>query len=213
MAKIRAEKIVKAAVKAGPKAAKKVATTAKVKKVRAAAQSAAPKTVFSKPIKGTKTMTDTFKAVQDTVTKAASEAGEKATTMFKDVNVRAKKAFEQSGELTKDVVEFNKANLEAAVEAGKLAAKGAQTAAQKAIELGKKNWEATSAHAKAVAGVKAPADFFTMQNEFARTQFDAAVSEMSKSTEFYLKLAGEVVAPLQNRYAVVVDQFKARMAA
>jgi phasin family protein len=213
MAKVRADKIVKPALKATPKAAKKVVTTAKVKKVRAAAQSAAPKTVFSTPIKGTKTMTDTFKAVQDTVTKTAADASEKATVMFKDVNVRAKKAFEQSGELTKDIVEFNKANLEAAVEAGKLAAKGAQTAAQKAIELGKKNWEATSAHAKAVAGVKAPADFFTMQNEFARTQFDSAVSEMSKSTEFYLKLAGEVVAPLQNRYAVVVDQVKARMAA
>jgi phasin family protein len=213
MAKVRADKIVKPVLKATPKAAKKVVTTAKVKKVRAAAQSAAPKTVFSTPIKGTKTMTDTFKAVQDTVTKTAADASEKATVMFKDVNVRAKKAFEQSGELTKDIVEFNKANLEAAVEAGKLAAKGAQTAAQKAIELGKKNWEATSAHAKAVAGVKAPADFFTMQNEFARTQFDSAVSEMSKSTEFYLKLAGEVVAPLQNRYAVVVDQVKARMAA
>jgi phasin family protein len=208
MAKVRVEKNVAAA----PKAAKKVVTV-KVKKVRTAAQTATPKTIFSNPVKGTKIMNDTIKTVQDTVTKTASEAGEKATAMFKDVNVRAKKAFEQTGEMTKDVVEFNKANLEAAVEAGKLAAKGAQTAAQKAIELGKKNWEATSAHAKAVAGVKAPADFFTMQNEFARTQFDSAVSEMSKSTEFYLKLAGEIVAPLQNRYAIVVDQFKARMAA
>ena len=149
----------------------------------------------------------------DTVKNVATDASEKATAAFKDVSVRAKDLMSKGGEMTKDVMEFNKANLEAVVASGKIAAKGAQTAAQHAVEIGKKNWETTSAHAKAIAAVRAPADFFQMQTEFARKQFDMAVAEMSKNTEFTLKLAGEVVSPIQNRYAVIVDQVKSRMAA
>ena len=148
----------------------------------------------------------------DTVKKAAAEAGEKATAMFKDVNVRAKDLMAKGGEMSKDVMEFNKANMEAIVASGKIAAKGAQTAAQTAVDLTKKNWEANTTHVKAMTGVRAPADFFQMQTEFARKQFDSAVAEMSKNTEVALKLAGEVVAPIQNRYAVVVEQVKGRMA-
>ena len=188
MAKVRTTKIVKAA----PAEAAKKTVAVKVTKVRAAAQKAETETVFSKPLaqplKGVNTMTDTFK-------KTATEAGEKATAFGKDI------------------VEFNKANLEAVVESGKAAAKAVQTVAQNAVEMGRKNWETTTSHVKAVTGVKAPADFFQMQTEFARKQFDAAVADFSKNTEFGLKLVGEVVAPIQNRYAVVVDQVKARMAA
>ena len=183
MAKVRTTKTVKAA----PAAAKKTVAV-KVTKVRAIAQKADTKTVFSKPLEGVHTMTDNFK-------NTAAEVGTKATAFGKDV------------------VEFSKANFEAVVESGKVAAKGAQAAAQHAVEMGRKNWETTSAHVKAVTGVKAPADFFQLQTEFARKQFDAAVADFSKNTEFGLKLVGDVVAPIQNRYAVVVDQVKARMAA
>lgn len=206
MAETRAKKSVAAVAKkaVAPKAAP--AAAPKAKTVRAVAQKIETETVFSNPIEGMTEMTDTVK-------KVAAEAGEKATAMLKDVNVRAKDLLAKGGEMTKEVMEFNKANIEAVVESGKIAAKGAQTAAQNAVELTKKNWEANTTHAKALTGVRAPADFFKMQTEFARTQFDAAVAEMSKNTEFTLKLAGEVVAPLQNRYSVVVEQVKARMAA
>lgn len=197
-----------------------------VKKVRAVkapakrtaiAASAAPAPVKTKRVEplneGTKTMTDTVKQVEETVKKATAEAGEKATAMFKDVTARAKEAFEKSGETTKDVIEFHKANFEALIESGKIAAKGAQTAAQNAADYGRKNWDATTAHVKAVAAVKSPTDALKLQGDFARSQFDGAVAEMSKSTEFYLKLAGEVFQPIQNRYSVAAEQMKARFAA
>ncbi len=210
MAETRAKKTVAAVAKKAVAPKAKATAAPKAKTVRVIAQKTEAKTVFSKTIANpTKGMTE----MTDTVKKAAAEAGEKATAMFKDVNVRAKDLLSKGGEMTKDVMEFNKANLEALAESGKIAAKGAQTAAQTAVELTKKNWEANTTHVKAMTGVRAPADFFQMQTEFARKQFDAAVAEMSKNTEFTLKLAGEVVAPIQNRYAVVVDQVKARMAA
>lgn len=205
MAQTRTKKTVaaeaKKAVTPAPKAKKPV-----VKKVRAQAQKAEAQTVFSKPIEGFATMSKTVKT-------AAAEAGEKITASLKDANAKAKTAFAKGSETAKEVAEFHKANLEAVVESGKVAVKGAQTVAERAVEAGRKNWEVTTAHGKALTGVKAPADFFQLQTEFARKQFDAAVADFSKNTEFGLKLAGDVIAPIQNRYAVVVDQVKARMAA
>jgi phasin family protein len=212
MAQVRNPKVTKTVktVAAPVVTAVKTKAAAKARKPRAIAQTAETKTVFSKPItpptEGTTTMTDTVK-------QAAATAGEKVTTMFKDVTVRAKAGFEKAAELSKDAVEFQKANLEAVVEAGKVAAKGTQTAAERAAELTRTNWEATTSHAKALTSVKSPTDFFKLQSDFARGQVDGAVAEFSKSSEFTLKLMGEIVAPIQNRYAVAAEQVKARMAA
>jgi hypothetical protein len=218
MAQVRKTKTVKTEVVKAAAPAKVVAAP-KTRKPRAVAQVADTKTVFSKPItaqavtqviEGTKTMTDT---VTNTVKQTAAEAGEKATSMFKDVSARAKVGFEKASTFGKEAVEFQKANLEAVVEAGKVAAKGTQTAAERAAELNRKNWEATTAHAKALTAVKSPTDFFKLQGDYARGQLDGAVAELSKSSEFTMKLMGEIFAPIQNRYAVASEQVKARMAA
>jgi len=150
---------------------------------------------------------------EETVKAAATDYAEKATEMFQDATAKAKEAFAKSGEFSKEAVEFQKANLEAVVESGKIAAKGVQEAAQHAVEQGKKNWDATTAHFKALAGLRSPADFMKAQSDFVRGQFDSAVADFSKSTEFYTKLAGEIAKPIQNRYAAASEQVKARFAA
>ncbi|WP_424600662.1 phasin family protein [Acinetobacter baumannii] len=48
-----------------------------------------------------------------------------------------------------------------------------------------------------------------MQNEFARTSFDAFMAHASRSTESALKLAGEVAQPVSNRMALAVEKVKA----
>ncbi len=170
-------------------AKKTVATVTKVavptkKTVRAKAASAAPaatitETVKSLAPKGMKTMTDTVKNVQEKGTKLVSE-----------------------------IVEFNRENMEAVVEAGKIGVKGAQEMGKRTAEVSRKNWDATTAMVKEAAAVKSPTDLFKLQGDFARAQFDSAVAEMSKSTEMFVKLAGEMFQPLQNRYAVAADKVK-----
>ena len=66
---------------------------------------------------------------------------------------------------------------------------------------------------KSLAAMQSPVDLMKAQAEFARSQFDAVVADFSKSTEFYMKLAGEIAQPLQNRYAAATEQLKARFAA
>ena len=77
----------------------------------------------------------------------------------------------------------------------------------------KARWEAATAHAKTLAAVTSPTEFMSVQGDYLRKQFDAAVADFSKSTEFYMKLAGEIVAPVQNRYAAAAEQVKARFTA
>jgi hypothetical protein len=189
------------AAKPVKKAAAKTVAAAKpvILKTKAAPVKAAVST------KG-KTMTDTVKTM-------TAEAGEKATEMFKDVTARAKTAFSKSGEMVKDVVEFNKDNLEAVVESGKIAAKGVQTAAQNAADYGRKNFEATTSMLKTAAAVKSPTELLKVQSDFAKSQFEGAVAEMSKSSEFTLKLLGEMFQPISNRYSVAAEMVKTRLAA
>lgn len=165
------------------------------------------------PTKGLKTMTDTVKKVEDAAKTFTAETGEKVTEMFKDVTARAKTAMEKGGEMVKDVTEFNKDNLEAVVESGKIAAKGMQTAAQTAADFGRKNFEATTAMLKSAAAVKSPTEFMKVQSDFAKSQFEGAVAEMSKSSEFTLKLLGEAFQPISNRYSVAAEAVKSRLAA
>jgi phasin family protein len=194
-------------------AAKRVA--AKPVKKAAAKAVAAPKSVVLKtkaaPVKAAastkgKTMTDTVKNM-------TAEAGEKATEMFKDVSARAKTAFAKSGEIVKDVTEFNKDNLEAVVESGKIAVKGVQTAAQTAADFTRKNFEATTSMLKTAAAVKSPTELLKVQSDFAKSQFESAVAEMSKSSEFTLKLMGEMFQPISNRYSVAAEMVKTRLVA
>jgi phasin family protein len=155
---------------------------------------------------GTKTMTDTVKNFAATVS-------EKASAALKGVQAKAQDAFAKTGEVSKDVLAFHKSNAEAIVESAKVAAGGLQTAAQDGAALTRKNWDASVAHVKALTAVTSPAEFLKLQGEFARHQFDGAVAELTKASEFAVKLTGEVVSPLQNRYAVVAEDVKARLAA
>ena len=204
----------KPVVAATPAPAAKRVVAKPVKKVAAKAV-AAPKSVVLKtkaaPVKVAastkgKTMTDTVKNM-------TAEAGEKATEMFKDVTTRAKTAFARSGDIVKDVTEFNKDNLEAVVESGKIAVKGVQTAAQTAADFTRKNFEATTSMLKTVAAVKSPTELLKVQSDFAKSQFEGAIAEMSKSSEFTLKLMGEVFQPISNRFSVAAEMVKTRLAA
>jgi phasin family protein len=201
------------AVEPGKPGKKAVAATAVKPAVKIETPTIVAETKAVTPAQGTNVMNDTVKNVEATVKEVTAETTAKATEMFKDMTTRAKSAMEKTSEIAKEAVEFNKANLEAVVEAGKIAVKGAQTVGQNTAELTRKNFEATTAMLKSAAAVKSPTDFFKLQGDFARSQFDGAVAEMSKSTEFYMKLAGEMFQPIQSRYTVAAEQVKARMAA
>jgi phasin family protein len=132
----------------------------------------------------------------------------KPAAMFGDINDRAKTAMEKSTKMVEEMTDFAKGNVEAMVEASRIATRGFETLGQEAAEYGRKSFENTTAAMKSFASVKSPTEFFKLQSDFMRQSFDMAVAEASKNTETMLKLAGDAAQPLSNRVAVAAEKVK-----
>jgi len=212
-----------AAKKAAPKkapakkpAAKKVAKKPVAKKA-APKKAVAKKAPAKKPVakkapakKAAKTAAETNPVIKlkDNIMATAKNTDFAATAkeMAADVQERAKTAFAKTGEFASDVNEFNKANVEAVVESGKIFFAGAQDMAREQVETGKTVIETVTGDAKKMAAIKSPTELMQLQGELARRNFDAVVSYGSKRTEAWVKLYNEAFAPISNRVSVAAEK-------
>lgn len=115
-------------------------------------------------------------------------------------------AYEKSSEVTAEMVEVSKGNVEAFVEAGKIFAAGAQDMGQVMVSESKEAFETATAEAKKLAGVTTPTEFFQVQNEIAKRGFDMFMAASSKNTEALVKLTNDTMAPLSTRASVAVEK-------
>jgi phasin family protein len=191
----RAATPARAARRAQPKAVAKAAAAPKARKA---------KTIQSKrntQTRGTQTMKTETNKIADRVQAA-----------FGDVNERAKTAFERNARFAEELTELSKGNVEALVASTKVAARGVETIGQEVAELSRKSFEEASAALRGFAEVKSPTDFFRLQGDYARGQFDTFVAESAKLSEAMIKLAGDVAQPLTSRYTVAADKVKTAVA-
>ncbi|HEX2762441.1 MAG TPA: phasin family protein [Allosphingosinicella sp.] len=144
--------------------------------------------------------------------KEANQAADRLQAMFGDVNERARTQIERSSRLTEELTELSKGHVEAMVQSTKIAAKGLEKVGQEVAEFNRKSFEDASAALKSFVELKSPTDFFRLQSDFARTQFDSFVAETSKLSETMIKLAGDVAEPLASRYSVAAERVKAAVA-
>lgn len=181
-----------------PTVAAKTTTTG----LKAAPKSASAKRPAAKPIAVTQPirkepsimdMSANFSTFQDTMAEAqakAKEAFEKATGMFGDAS------------------EFAKGNVEAMIESGKIFSEGVQEMGTTMAAEGKSAFETMSADMKELAAVKSPTDFFKLQSEMMRKNFDSAVAYGSKNSEAMLKLMSDSMAPLSGRVSMAVEKVR-----
>ncbi len=133
---------------------------------------------------------------------------DRTQAMFGDLNGRAKETMERSTKIVEEMTDLTRGNVEALVASSKVAARGIETLSQEVAEFGRRSFEEASAAVKNIAEVRSPTDFFRLQSDYARTAFDAMVSESSKMSEAMLKLAGEVAEPITSRYSVAAERVK-----
>ncbi len=176
--------------------AKTAAVAAKVAAPVKAAVETAAKTVQKSANKDNPIMT----TIEETMTKSQA--------MFGDVNERAKAQMEKNAKIVEEMNAFAKGNVEALVESSKIAAKGMETIGQDTADFTRKSFEKATATMKELSSVKSPADFFKLQSDFVREQFDAMIAVTSKNTEAMMKLAGDAAQPVSSRYAVAVEKAK-----
>lgn len=154
------------------------------------------------------TAAETVKATVSQFNDSAEAAMNNGKEAMEKISSQAKEAAETSMKSIEEMTDLARGNVEAMLASARLAAAGFETLAAHISEVSRKSFESTTAAARAMTGAKTPNEVFQLQSDFAKTQFDQAVSEFSKMTEMMVKLSGEVMEPVQNRMAVATDKMK-----
>jgi phasin family protein len=190
-------KVVEAVKKVNKRAVKSVK---RAKAVRAASV---------KQIEGKKTMTYDFNQL---FAGFQLPGADKYQLFVNEAGERSQQFAAKSQKAAEDLTDLAKANVEAIVEAGRIAAGGVKALGQDVIASGREGIEQASDAVKTLAEAKSPAEFFQIQSELARASFDRFVAETSKLTERVVKLAGEAAEPLQTRASLNAERINTLVA-
>jgi phasin family protein len=133
-------------------------------------------------------------------------------TLFAEANERNQEFVKRSQKVAEELADLARANVEAMVEASRVAAEGARSIGQNVVASSRGNVEQAADTIRSLAEAKSPTEYLQLQSEFARASFDRAVAETSKLTESLVKLAGEAFQPLSNRATANAERFNTLVA-
>lgn len=100
---------------------------------------------------------------------------------------------------------YGKETVEAYMKAANVAGKGAETLHNEIFAWSKQSMEDTIATAKALMSTKSVHEAFELQSDFAKTQFDGYVAQMTKIGEIVASTTKDSFAPIQGRVQAWVD--------
>lgn len=133
-------------------------------------------------------------------------------SMFANAGERSQDAANKGQKVAEQMADLTRSNVEAMVEASRVAVEGARSIGQDMVAKGRNGVELASDAIRSLAEAKSPTEYMQLQSEFARASFDRMVNEGSKLTESMVKLAGEAFQPLQNRASANADRFNTLVA-
>jgi phasin family protein len=132
--------------------------------------------------------------------------------LLADANGRTQDAVKRSQRVAEELADLTRANVEAMVEAGRVAAEGARSIGQNVVATSRDGVEQAADAIRSLAEAKSPTEYLQLQNDFARASFDRLVAESSKLTESFVKLAGQAFQPLSNRASANAERFNSFVA-
>jgi phasin family protein len=164
--------------------------------------------------------------------KTAAAAQERTTTVTKNIftgvdaipafapfqnilteaNERSQDLVKRSQKVAGELADLARANVEAVVEAGRVASEGARSIGQEVVAKQRDSFEQAADAIRSLAEAKSPTEYLQLQSDFARASFDRAVAESSKLTESLVKLAGQAFQPLSNRASANAERFNTLVA-
>ncbi len=154
-------------------------------------------------------MAKSAKAAGDKVTDAA----ENIETAMKNGTEALKAGFEKAVKNYDQMVGYGKDTVEAYVKSANAAGKGAETLHNELYTYSKQSVEESIAAAKALLGAKSVHEAFELQSGFAKTAFEAYVSEVTKLSELFVSTTKDAFEPLQGRVQAWVEVVQTARAA
>ena len=133
-------------------------------------------------------------------------------SLFADANERNQELVKRSQKVAGELADLARANVEAIVEASRVAAEGAKSLGQDVAATSRDGVEQAADAIRSLAEAKSPTEYLQLQGEFARASFDRVVAESSRLTESLVKLAGEAFQPISNRATANAERFNTLVA-
>jgi phasin family protein len=133
-------------------------------------------------------------------------------SLFAQANERGQEAVQRSQKVAEELADLARANVEALVESGRVAAEGARSIGQDVVATSRDGVEQAADAIRSLAEAKSPTEYLQLQGEFARASFDRFVAESAKLTESMVKVAGEAFQPLSNRASANAERFNTLVA-
>jgi phasin family protein len=217
-------------VKESAKTAKRTrAATARRAKRQAAAEKTAAKAATRRTQRKTRTASQKTRTAARKTSAAAQERIETVTktafngfdaipafapfqTILEEASERSQELVKRSQKVAEELADLARANVEAVVEAGRVASEGARSIGQDVVAKQRDGFEQAADAIRSLAEAKSPTEYLQLQGDFARASFDRAVAESSKLTESLVKLAGEAFQPLSNRASANAERFNTLVA-
>ena len=144
----------------------------------------------------------TLKTEADTAKATVEQFTATANTAFKD-------GVEKSMAALSEASTYSKKNLEAVVASATAAARGAEALSAHAVAYSKTAFETQVNAAKALAAAKTPQEAFELQTSFAKSAFEAYVSEAGRMTEMLTATFKDSFKPLNERVTETVGKLQA----
>lgn len=154
-------------------------------------------------------MATAFENTQETVKTTAEAALHSSKAAMEQMTVKSREAVEQGMKSLDEITDMARGNVEALMASARTAATGIEQIATHIADVSRKSFEEASNAARAMTSAKTPNELMQLQSDYNKGQFDAAVAEFSKLSEMMVKLAGEVMEPMQNRIALATEKMKA----
>ena len=197
------------------------ATKKTIAKKPAAKRAPATKKIKAKAPVAKKPAPQPIKKKEDTMGKmdinnwfAAFEmpTADKVEALVADASKKGEEFIAKSKSATEELAAMTKANIEAMVEAGKIATSGAKKIGEELVEDGRDGFEKASEAMKKFAEAKSPTEVMELQAKMVRENVDHMIAETSALTEQWVKLAGEAMQPVSNRASLTAEKLKAMIA-
>lgn len=107
-----------------------------------------------------------------------------------------------------DAAQFGQENLDAVVTSSRIAAKAHETAGAEVAAFTKKSYEDSLAAAKDLAASRSVTEAMEKQTAYAKSAFEAYVSEATKLNDIYVAATREAFAPLNERFTAAVEMVR-----
>ena len=141
-----------------------------------------------------------------------TDAAQTFTTRAETFTTGAANAFRDSVEKSVNAVsELNthsKKNLEALVASMTAASRGAETLGSQAMAYTKKSMEDQMTAAKNLASARSVQEVLELQSAYAKSAYEAYVSELGRMSETMTASVREALAPINERVTAVVERIQ-----